>query len=305
MSTATYTAAASVEEALEALAAGARPVAGGTDLVVGARNGKAPLPQSLVAIHRLDGLRSIREQDGGLVLGALVTHADIVASPEVCDRYTALADASAIVGSHATRSTGTIGGNVMNASPAMETGGPLICFDAVARFRSSGGERDVPLSELFSGPGRTTASADELLTEVELPAPSPGTGSCYARLEYRRQMEIAIVGATAVVTVEGGSVSDARIAITALAPTIHRVAEAEAALSGSDGGADAVAAAANAAAAAAQPITDVRGSAEYRRAMAAVIARRAISTALARARGEQFPIPASPALHGAVNGGAA
>jgi CO/xanthine dehydrogenase FAD-binding subunit len=305
MSTATYTAAASVEEALAALAGGARPVAGGTDLVVGARNGKAALPESLVAIHGVSELRGIREQDGGLVLGALATHADIVASEQVCERYTALADASAIVGSHATRSTGTIGGNVMNASPAMETGGPLVCFDAVARFRSSGGAREVPLAELFAGPGRTTASADELLTEVALPAPAAGTGSCYARLEYRRQMEIAIVGATAVVTLDGGTVSDARIAITALAPTIHRVAEAESALTGTDAGADAVTAAANAAAAASQPITDVRGSAEYRRAMAAVIARRAITTALARARGERFPIPASPALHGAINGGAA
>ena len=305
MSTATYTAAGSLDEALAAIAAGARPVAGGTDLVVGARNGKAPLPESLVAIHRLSDLRGIGERDGSLVLGALATHADIVASQEICNRYTALADASAIVGSHATRSTGTIGGNVMNASPAMETGGPLICFDAVARLRSSGGEREVPLSELFAGPGRTTANADELLIEVALPAPPAGTGSCYARLEYRRQMEIAIVGATAVVTVDGAAVADARIAITALAPTIHRVPEAEAALNGSDGGADSVAAAANAAAAAAQPITDVRGSAEYRRAMAAVIARRAIATALARARGERFPIPASPALHGAVDGGAA
>jgi CO/xanthine dehydrogenase FAD-binding subunit len=305
MSTATYTAAASVEEALEAMAAGARPVAGGTDLVVGARNGKAALPESLVAIHRLAELGGIREQNAGLVLGALATHADLVASEAVCDRYTALADASAIVGSHATRNTGTIGGNVMNASPAMETGGPLICFDAVARFRSSAGTREVALAELFAGPGRTTASPGDLLTEIALPAPAAGTGSCYARLEYRRQMEIAIVGATAVVTVDGGAVTDARIAITALAPTIHRVPEAEAALSGSDGGTDAVADAANAAAAASQPISDVRGSAEYRRAMAAVIARRAISTALARARGDRFPIPASPALYGAVNGGAA
>jgi aerobic-type carbon monoxide dehydrogenase small subunit (CoxS/CutS family) len=94
----------------------------------------------------------------------------------------------------------------------------------------------VALAELFVGPGRTTASPDELLMEVRLPAPAEGTGSCYARLEYRRQMEIAIVGATAVVTLDGGAVSDARIAITALAPTIHRVADAESALNGSDGG---------------------------------------------------------------------
>ena len=103
-------------------------------------------------------------------------------------------------------------------------------------------------------------------------------------------MEIAVVGATAVVTVEDGTVTDARIAITALAPTIRRVPEAEAALIGSDGGAAAVAAAAAAAAAAATPISDVRGSADYRRAMAAVIARRAIETALAR----RASVPASP-----------
>ena len=149
------------------------------------------------------------------------------------------------------------------------------------------------------------AEPGELLTELAIPAPAPGTGSCYARLEYRRQMEIAIVGATAVVTLDGGTVRDARIAITALAPTIHRVAEAEQALNGSDASDAAVHAAADAAAGASRPISDVRGSADYRRAMAAVLTRRAISTAIARARGGRFPIPASPALHGAVNGGAA
>jgi CO/xanthine dehydrogenase FAD-binding subunit len=305
MSTSTYTAAASVAEAVQALADGARPIAGGTDLVVGARGGKAPLPDSLVAIHNLEELRGISENGDGLRLGALVTHTEIETSETVRERLTALADASAIVGSHATRHVGTIGGNVMNASPAMETGGPLICFDATVTLRSSSGERELPVAELFSGPGSTTANPDELLVAVSIPTAAAGTGSCYVRLEYRRQMEIAIVGATAVVTLDRGRVSDARIAITALAPTIHRVAEAEAALVGGDGGEQAVRAAADAAAAASRPITDVRGSAEYRRAMAAVIARRAITAALARARGEHVPIPASPALHGATNGGAA
>jgi CO/xanthine dehydrogenase FAD-binding subunit len=297
---ATYTPAATVDDALAAMSGGARPVAGGTDLVVGARSGKAPLPDALVAIHGIAELRGVHERDGGLVLGALATHTDIVESAAARDKFTALADASAIVGSHATRSAGTIGGNVMNASPAMETGGPLICFDAVATLRSASGSRQVPLGELFTGPGATVAAPDELLTEVVLPAPAAGTGSCYVRLEYRRQMEIAIVGATAVVTLDGGTVSDARIAITALAPTIHRVTEAEQALTGTDGGDGAVRTAGDAAAQASQPISDVRGSADYRRAMAAVITRRAVTAALARARGEDVPIPASPALHGAT-----
>src|SRR5213078_3487443 len=119
---------------------GARPVAGGTDLVVGARQGKAPLPDAIVAIDRIGGLRAIEMFADGMRLGTLVTHGDIVASEEIRTRYTALADASAIVGSHATRAQGTIGGNVMNASPAMDTGGALLCFGATATLRSSSGE---------------------------------------------------------------------------------------------------------------------------------------------------------------------
>jgi len=295
----TFVQATTVAEAVGAMSGGARPVAGGTDLVVGARQGKAPLPESIVAIDRLDPLRGIELSGGRLRLGALVTHAEIVAHPGVLEGFTALADASAIVGSHATRVHGTIGGNVMNASPAMETGGPLLCFDASATLESVAGSRQLAVGELLAGPGETTARADELLTAIEVPA-LPGAGSCYARLEYRRQMEIAVVGATAVIVLDGGLVTDARIAITALAPTIRRVAESEEALRGTDGGRAAAEAAAEAAAAASAAISDVRASADYRRAMAAVIARRAIEAAVARARGEKVPVPASPALHGAV-----
>jgi len=296
--TRSFTSATTIDDALSALAGGARPVAGGTDLVVGARQGKAPLPDAIVAIDRIPGFRAIDASDGGLRLGALVTHGDIVANEDIRTRYTALADASAIVGSHATRAQGTIGGNVMNASPAMDTGGPLLCFGATATLRSAPGERSIELDELWTGPGSTSARPDELLVALDVPSPPAGTGSCYVRLEYRRQMEIAVVGATAVVTVEGDRVVGARVAITALTPTIRRVPEAESALVGTDGADDAVEAAATATAAASTPISDVRGSAEYRRAMAAVIANRAITAAITRARGASVPIPASPALHG-------
>jgi len=298
--TATFTTARSVEEAVQALAAGARPVAGGTDLVVGARQGKAPLPDALVAIHRVAELRGVQELDGILRLGALATHEEVAAHALVRERLTALADASAIVGSHATRAQGTIGGNVMNASPAMETGGPLLCLDATARLHGAGGVRWVGLADLLAGPGRTTAHTDELLTAVDVPLPPAGTGSAYVRLEYRRQMEIAVVGATAVVTFDEGVVADARVAITALAPTIRRVPEAEAALVGTDGGREATAAAARAAAAAAEPISDVRASERYRRAMAEVIAGRAIQAAVRRAWGEVVPVPASAATVGGL-----
>jgi CO/xanthine dehydrogenase FAD-binding subunit len=276
-------------------------VAGGTDLVVGARQGKAPLPERLVAIHRLQELRAVRATDEALTVGALVTHAELAADQTVLGRLTALADASAIVGSHATRVVGTIGGNLMNASPAMETGGPLLCFGATVTLRSSQGARTLTVDELLAGPGRTTAGPGELLEQVEIPLAPQGSGSCYARLEYRRQMEIAVVGATAVLTFgEGGRVTQARVAITALAPTIRRVPEAEAALTGTDAGPAAAHAAAQAIANASQPITDVRASADYRSAMAAVIGRRAIEAAAARARGQEVRVPASPELHGGL-----
>ena len=295
-----FTSAATVEEALAALGDGARPIAGGTDLVVGARQGKAPLPEAVVAIDRLEGLRGIRREGDDIVVGTLTTHADLVEDATVREHLTAIADASAIVGSHATRAQGTIGGNVMNASPAMDTGAPLLCLGATAILRSASGERSVTLDALWTAPGRTSAEPGELLTAIRIPLPPEGSGSSYVRLEYRRQMEIAIVGAAAVVTLDGGTVRDARVAITALTPVIRRVADAESALVGSDGDTDAIAASATAAAAAATPISDVRGSADYRRAMAEVIARRAITAALARARGTSVPVPASPALFGAT-----
>jgi CO/xanthine dehydrogenase FAD-binding subunit len=296
VSTDAFVVATTLEEAVRAMAAGARPIAGGTDLVVGSRQGNAPLPDSLVAIHRVEELRGIRPNDGGgLRIGALATHEELVLHPVIRERFTALADAAAIVGSHATRAQGTIGGNLMNASPAMETGGPLVCLEAAVTLCSEHGSRRLPVADLFAGPGETTADPGELLAFVDLPPAGDGAGSCYLRLEYRRQMEIAVVGATAAVRLAGERVADAWIAITALAPTIRRVPEAEAALVGSDGGREDAEAAARAAAAAAAPISDVRASADYRRAMAAVIARRAVEAAVARARGEVVPVPAGSA----------
>jgi CO/xanthine dehydrogenase FAD-binding subunit len=297
--TSAFISAATVHEALSAMAGGARPVGGGTDLVVGARQGKAPLPESIVAIDRIDSLRGSSSSNGALRLGALVTHAEIAADDLVIDRFTALADASAIVGSHATRVQGTVGGNLMNASPAMELGGPLMVFGATVTLRSESGERRVPVADLATGPGTTVAAPDELLTEVGVPFPPEGTGSCYARLEYRRQMEIAVVGIAAAVTVAGRTVTQARVAITALAPTIRLVPDAGEALVGSDAGPDAVKEAAEAAARAAEPISDVRASADYRRAMAEVVARRVVVAAAARAGGQAIPVPASAALFAA------
>ncbi len=289
--------ATTVAEALTLVGDGsdARVVAGGSDLMVGVRSGKSPLPGTVVAIHRIAELHGLGVVAGELRIAALASHAEICADADVCSGWTALADASALVGSHATRNVGTLGGNLMNASPAMETGGPLMVLGATVTLRSAAGDRAVPIEELWTGPGRTVASPGELCTGVVVPALPARSGSAYVRLEYRRAMEIAIVGASACVTLdESGIVTSARVALTALAPTIIRSPAAEAAILGTDGDDAALDAVAAGASADARPISDLRANEDYRRAMAGVIAKRAVAVAAQRARGESFPIPATP-----------
>ena len=202
--------ATTVDEALSLVGDGsnAKVVAGGSDLIVQARGGRE-LPANVVAIHRIDALRTI-DASGDLTLGALVTHAEITASDAIRTSWTALADASAIVGSHATRNVGTIGGNVMNASPAMETGSPLIAMGASVTLRSAaGGDRTVPIEELWTGPGRTSAQPGELLVDVVVPALPAHSGSAYVRLEYRRADDRDLHRAAACVSLDGDTVTSA------------------------------------------------------------------------------------------------
>ena len=148
--------------------------------------------------------------------------------------WSALADGSALVGSPATRHVGTIGGNIMNSSPAMDTGAALLVLEAEVELRSQGGSRTVALADLWTGPGTTSAQPDELLVSVHVPELPTRSGSAYVRLEYRRAMEIAVVGAAAAVTLNGdGDVEACRVALTAVAPTIvARRRGAEAAIAG-------------------------------------------------------------------------
>jgi CO/xanthine dehydrogenase FAD-binding subunit len=291
-----YTAARTLDDVLAAMAGGARPVAGGSDLVVAARHGKASLPESLVAIHGVGELGIVAVEDGTLVMGALVNHAEIEVNGDVAAGWTGLADGSALVGSPATRHVGTIGGNIMNSSPAMDTGAPLLVLGAEVELRSKDGSRSVPVSELWTGPGSTSAKDGELLVSVRVPALPARSGSAYMRLEYRRAMEIAVVGAAAAVTLNGdGDVESCRIALTAVAPTIVRSPGAEAAIVGKPVDEETLAAVAAAASADASPISDVRAGERYRRHTVGVMARRAVETAVARARGEHVSVPANRA----------
>ncbi|MEU7057544.1 FAD binding domain-containing protein [Streptomyces sp. NPDC046197] len=273
---------------------GARVVAGGTDLVVAARGGKHPMPEVLIAIHGATDLASQAESEDGLRLGALTSHAWIERSPLIGSNWSALADASALVGSPATRNSGTLGGNLMNASPAMDTGAPLLVFEAGVELLSLRGTRTVPVADLLAGPGRTTAEPDELLTSVRLPDLPPATGSAYVRLEHRRAMEIAVVGAAALVTLgDDGRVADSRIALSAAAPTCVRARKAENLLRGLQPDGASFRDAAALATEAVQPITDVRASARYRRAMISVVVSRALAAAAARAAGTDIAVPAN------------
>lgn len=288
------TIAISVEEALALLASGARPIAGGTDLVVGARQGKTPLPDDLVAIDRIDALAKIEAVDGSIRIGAGVTHAILMTDERVVGQLSAVADAAALVGSPATRNVGTIGGNVMNGSPAMDTGAPLLVLGARVELARATGTRTIELAELWTGPGQTTAAADELCVALSIAAPAPQSGSAYVRLEYRRAMEIAVVGAAASVTLDGQAIASIRIALAAVAPTIIEVGGLDM-LIGQQWNevADTVA---EAASSAASPISDLRASADYRRHTIGVMATRALNAAARRASGEAIGIPVNRAL---------
>jgi aerobic carbon-monoxide dehydrogenase medium subunit len=288
--------AGSLDEALAALAAGARPIAGGTDLVVGARHGKTPLPPSLVAIDRLDELSHIESGEHGVRIGTTVTHSRLMIEPTIVNSYTALADAAALVGSPSTRNIGTLGGNVMNASPAMDTGAPLVVLGAVAQLQSALGSRTLDLSDLWTGPGQTSATADELCVALDLPPRPARSGSAYVRLEYRRAMEIAVVGAAASVTLaDDGTILDGAVALSAVAPTIIEIDNAATLMTGHLPD-TAAAAIATAASDVAQPISDLRGSDSYRRHTVGVMAARAVDAASRRAAGEEIGVPVNRAI---------
>ncbi len=291
-----FTIARTVDEAVDAMAAGARPIAGGSDLVVGARQGKEAMPEHLVAIDRLAELSTVERTAGGVRIGALVTHAALMTDGIVLAEATGVADAAALVGSPATRNVGTVGGNIMNGSPAMDTGAPLMVLGADVELRSASGSRTIPIADLWSGPGTTTATADELCVGIDLPPAPPASGSAYVRLEYRRAMEIAVVGAAAtVVLADDGTVAMASVALTAVAPTIVHV-EGISDLCDGRAPADCGDAVAEVASAAATPISDLRASDAYRRHTVGVMARRAFDAAARRAAGEEIAVPVNRAL---------
>ncbi|HLB27482.1 MAG TPA: xanthine dehydrogenase family protein subunit M [Dehalococcoidia bacterium] len=266
---------------------GGRALAGGTDLVPQIKEGmdKIPMPSYVVSLRRLPELSGIEfDERAGLRAGAGVTMAELAGSPVVRERYRALADGAGLVGSVQTMNMATVGGNVCNAAPSADTAPPLLAHEAVAVIAGPDGEHELPLAEFWRGPNATALAPGELLRELRLPVPPANTGGVYVRQTPRKQMDIAVVGVAVLLTLDGDRIERARVALGAVAPTPIRAPETEAALEGQAVSEPLFAKAAEAAAAEARPISDQRGSAEFRRHLVRVTTERCLQVAARRAR---------------------
>ncbi|HYG59739.1 MAG TPA: xanthine dehydrogenase family protein subunit M [Symbiobacteriaceae bacterium] len=280
-----YMEATSRDEALRLLATDAniRVLAGGTDLLVKMKTGSVA-PNRLLSISGAADLNFV-ETDDGLRIGAVTPLIAVEETPAVRSGYTALYEALAAMAGPAIRSMGTLGGNLCNASPAADTSPALMALGAVAVAERVGEYRSIPVDELFAGPGRTVLLRDELLTEIWVPDPGPHSGSAYTKVA-RVSGDIAKVNAAVFVRREGGICAEVRIALGAVAPTTVRARGAEALIQGEVLSLSLVQSAAAMAARDIQPITDLRSTAAYRKAMTEVIVEQLLIAAWARSGGE-------------------
>jgi carbon-monoxide dehydrogenase medium subunit len=284
-----YAAAATLTEAVSLLArSGARALAGGTDVIVQVRENRRDA-ELLVDLKKIPELNELRfDATEGLVLGAAVPCYRVMEHPDVRWRYPGLADAVALIGGVQIQSRASVGGNLCNASPAADSIPALIALGASAVLARPGETRTtVPVEKFCTAPGRTVLAPGDVLVHLRLPPPAPNSGSAYLRFIPRNEMDIAVVGAGVSVTLDDRKTTctAARVALAAVAPTPLLVDEAGAALVGSSLAEADVERAAALAQAASKPISDMRGSADYRRHLVGVLVKRALRIALQRAKG--------------------
>ncbi len=282
-----YAAPDSVEAAVALLAeagGGARVLAGGTDVLV-LLHGEIIEPELIVDIKNIPELRSIAKEDGGWRVGAAVPGLELVDHEEFAADWPGVIEGVALIGSIQIQGRASMGGNLCNASPAADSVPPLIASCAIANIAGPSSARTAPVEDIITGPGQTSLAVGEIVVSFSFPARAPHSGDCYLRLTPRTEMDIAIVGAGVNLTLDGsGTCTAARVSLGAVAPTPLLVDDAAAALIGSKVDDAALADMAGAASAACDPIDDKRGTIEYRVKTAAVIARRAVETALQRAQ---------------------
>lgn len=277
-----YAAPRSLQEAVALLAAGDVTVlAGGTDLMLQSRAGRAPLRPTLMNIRRIAELRGIAEADGSVRIGALTTITELRNSALVRGRFHALWQACDHFASDQVRNAGTIGGNVCNASPAGDTVVPLLVLDARVVLASGRNDalatRSLPLAEFVTGPGRTARAADELLVGLELPLPPPDSISAFFKLGTRPALDISVITIGLAARQAGRRLHEVRVAFGAVAPRPVRAPAVEAALEGRALDDATIEAAGAAADRDIRPIDDVRATEWYRREMVGNMLRRMLA----------------------------
>lgn len=282
-----YAAPRTVAEAVALLQQpGARPLAGGTDLLAQMKEGRRRVPLVVDVKHIPELGRLEVDGSGVLHIGAAVPCSRIARHPVVRERLPALAYGVSLIGSWQIQNRASLGGNLCNASPAADGVPALLIYGAQALVAGPGGERLVPVAEFCTGPGRTVLQPGELLVELQVPLPPARSGAAYRRFTPRAEMDIAFVGVGAYLELDGeGRIAAARVALGAVAPRPILAPAAAAALVGRRPGPEVFAEAAEAAAGEAQPISDVRASAEYRRHLVRVLARRVLAEAAGQAAG--------------------
>ena len=280
----TYHRASSVAEAVQLLASneGAKVLAGGHSLIP-AMKLRLAAPVALVDIGHIEALKGITA-NGALSIGALTTFAEIASSDLVKQHAPVLAEATGVVGDHAVRNRGTIGGNVSHGDPASDPPTALTALGATYNVSGPGGDRSIAASDFATGLLENVLEENEILTSVSVPSLPSGAGSAYVKFPHPAS-RYAVVGAAAIVAVQGGSCSSASVVIGGVETTPTRASSVEAALVGSDlsDGALDAAAAALASDLTGDPMSDIFASDEYRRAMSAVYLRRALGIAASRA----------------------
>ena len=277
----------SVEACVKALAQSGgetKVLAGGTDLLPQMKNGVLK-PARVIDLSGIARLRAIESGNGqGIRIGAAVTARTLELDRAIRGPYLSLAESGALVGSVQIRNLATLGGNLCNAAPSADMAPPLVALDAEAVITGPKGERRVPIAAFFTGVRRTVLAPDELLVELAVPNPGPRSGGNYLRHTPRRELDIAVVGVASQLTLgSNGVCTKARIALAAVAPVPLRATAAEQSLEGQPVTPDRIARAADLAVQAAKPISDQRGSADFRRHLVRVLTRRTLTTALARA----------------------
>ncbi|MGK2935899.1 MAG: FAD binding domain-containing protein [Gemmatimonadaceae bacterium] len=259
-------------------------LAGGTELIPDYQRARETASH-LIALESVPELRGITQDQGLLRIGALTTIAEIAASPVVRAIVPALADAARAIGSPQIRSMATIGGNFCRAVPCADTPPAAIVSAARVRLVGTAGARELDAVDFFTGARVTALAAGEVLVEIVIPVQPPHSGASYQRFARRRGPALAVAAVAARVTLDRDKISEVRIALGAVSPTPLTVARASALLEGETPSSALFEAAGELCAQAALPISDVRGSADYRRELVRVLARRALQEALARAGG--------------------